>query len=142
MKKNLKSQKGVTLTILLITIIVIAILLGITVSNIDTGADIRNYNYMCADIELLEAKIMTYYNDNGTIPTTGSVITSPNLNGQASSKDNSNYYQVDLNKIYNVTLNFGGGMSADDIYIVNEQSHRVYYLKGAELEDVTYHAKK
>ena len=141
MKKFLKNEKGITLFVLILTIIIMAILLGIVVKDIDIGEDIRNYNYMCADIELLEAKIMTYYNENGNLPTTGSVITSPNLGGQASTRDNANYYRIDLNKLYNVTLNYGGGKTTNDIYIVNEQSHEVYYLQGAYYEDTLYHTE-
>lgn len=142
MKKFLKNQKGITLIALLTTIIILAILLGIVATNIDIGADIRNYNYMRADIELLESKIMTYYNETNSLPTKGTVITNPNLNGQASSRDNTNYYQIDINKLYNVTLNYGGGSPTDkDIYIVNEQSHEVYYLQGAYYEDTLYHTE-
>ena len=76
MKKNiLKNERGITLIMLILTIIIMALLLGIVVSNIDIGGDIRNYNYMKADIELLETKIMTYYNKNGSLPTTGGAIT-------------------------------------------------------------------
>mgnify|MGYP007025061037 CR=1 FL=1 len=45
MKKFLKSQRGVTLIILVITIIIIAILTGAAIRKMDTGKDIRNYNY-------------------------------------------------------------------------------------------------
>lgn len=140
MRKILKNQKGVTLISLMLVIILMTVLLGIAVANIDIGQDIRNYNFMCADIELLEAKIMTYYNNNGTLPITGEVIVNPELHNQASSRDNENYYKIDVkNLLYNVTLNYGGGLTNDDIYIINEQSHEVYYLKGATYEGILYH---
>lgn len=148
MKKNiLKNQNGVTLIMLMITIIILALLAGVAIRNIDIGADIRNYNYMCADIELLESKIMTYYNEYGEIPIkedTGVISNAKSmLGGQASSRDNDTYYQVDVQKLNNITLNFGGGTLANkDIYIINEQSHRVYYLKGATYEETLYHTKK
>ena len=142
MIKILKNQKGITLISLIITIIIMAILAGAVVTNIDIGTDIRNYNYMCADIELLEAKIRTYYDEQGSLPTTGNVISNPNLNGQASTKDNANYYVIDIRALYNITLNYGAGTIANgDIYIVNEQSHEVYYLKGAYFENTLYHTK-
>ena len=143
MKKNiLKNERGITLIMLILTIIIMALLLGIVVSNIDIGGDIRNYNYMKADIELLETKIMTYYNKNGSLPTTGGAITEAKniLGNQASSRDNDNYYQIDISKLYNITLNYGGGTLANkDIYIVNEQSHNVYYLKGVIYQENIYY---
>ena len=124
MKKNLKNEKGITLITLMITIVIMAILVGFAVSNLDTGTDIRNYNYMCADIELLEAKIMTHYNENGSIPTTGNAIDITSITtlvDQVSSHDNDKYYQIDISKLYNITLNYGRGTESDDIYIINEQ---------------------
>ncbi len=141
-KINLKSQKGITLVILIITIVILAILASVTIVHFDSGTDIRNYNYMCADIELLENKILIYYNKNKTLPTKGNVISNASgmLQGQASSRDNNNYYEIDIQKLSNVTLNYGGGDIADkNIYIINEQSHEVYYLKGVVYEGNTYY---
>ena len=67
----------------------------------DTGKDIRNYNYMCADIELLKNKVLAYYNENGSAPITGTAFNAKSTIGsQASSRDNDNYYAIDLNKLY------------------------------------------
>ena len=144
-EKLLKNQKGITLVVLIITVVVLSILLGVTITNGDIGTDVRNYNYMRADIELLESKIMVYYNENGSLPTTGTQITNAGtiLGTQASSRDNANYYQIDISKLYNITLNYGGGtVENQDIYVVNEQSHEVYYLKGATFEGTLYHTEK
>ncbi len=143
MKKiNLKSQKGITLIILIITIVILAVLASVTVMNFDSGTDIRNYNYMCADIELLENKILIYYNKNKTLPVKGNAIggATEMLQGQASSRDNSTYYQIDLAELPNMTLNYGrGNISDKNIYIINEQSHEVYYLKGVVYEGNNYY---
>jgi len=143
MKKiNVANNKGITLIALIITIVVLMILSATVVINFDTGKDIKEYNYMCADIELLQNKILTYYtNNNKTLPVLGTAIENVNLSGQASSKDNDNYYLIDLSKLYNITLNYGGGtVDNRDIYVVNEQSLRVYYLKGVVFENSTYYA--
>ena len=144
MKKFLKSQRGVTLIILVITIIIIAILTGAAIRKMDTGKDIRNYNYMCADIELLKNKVLAYYNENGIATITRTSFNEKSTIGsQASARDNDNYYAIDLNKLYNITLNYGGGTASNgDIYIVNEQSLEVYYLNGVDFEGITYYGKK
>lgn len=148
MKKSiLKNERGITLIILMLVIIIMAILVAFAVKNIDIGVDIRDYNYMCADIELLESKIMTYYNNNNEIPideTLGAIADAKTmLDGQASSKDNDVYYKVDVKKLFNITLNYGGGtLENKDIYIINEATHEVYYLKGVQFENTTYHAAK
>lgn len=139
---KIKSQKGITLIILILTVVILGILASVTVMKFDSGMDIRNYNYMCADIELLENKILAYYNDNGTLPTMGGAIANAKsiLQGQASSKDNNNYYQIDMSKLSNITLNYGGGdLNDENIYIINEQSHEVYYLKGIIYDEQRYY---
>lgn len=141
-KINLRSQKGITLIILIMTLIIIAILASVTVTNFDSGTDIKKYNYMCADIELLESKIQVYYNNNETLPMKGNALNNVkvNLGGQASSRDGDVYYQIDVSKLNNVTLNYGGGnVENKNIYVINEQSHEVYYLKGIEFEGKIYY---
>ena len=143
MKKNiLKNNKGISLITLIVTIIVLAILVSLSIRNLDTGTDIKNYNYMCADIELLETKVMTYYNDKGTLPVKGDPISNvkSTLGGQASSRDNDIYYQIDVSQLYNITLNYGGGtVTNKNIYIINEQSHEIYYYRGTEYQGTTYY---
>jgi len=137
--KFLKCEKGISLIALMVTIVILAILTGVAVNHIDMGTDIRNYNYMCADIELLESKILAYYNEKGTIPK-GNLIENPELGGQASDRDTGgNYYKIDINKLSNITLNYGGGKTEKDIYIVNEKSLEVYYLEGAVYQGTKYY---
>ena len=145
MKRLLKNQKGITILSLMIVLVVMAILAAIAVKNVDTGIDIKNYNKMCADIELLSNKIQSYYREHNSIPITGSSISdvSSQIDYQGTDRDNSVYYLIDLGSLYNVTLNYGGGnLSNKDVYIINEQSHEIYYLKGVKLENQIYHRKK
>ena len=142
-KINLRSQKGITLLILIATVVILSILATVTIINFDTGIDIRNYNYMCADIELLENKILVYYdNNNQTLPTKGEVLNIKNdLGGQATKRDGDTYHQIDISKLNNITLNYGGGdINNKDIYVINDQSHEVYYLKGIIYDGDTYYA--
>lgn len=139
---NLKSQKGITLVVLIVTIVILAILASVTIMHFDSGTDIRNYNYMCADIELLKNKVLVYYNNNKTLPIIGDPIVNvkSTIQDQATSRDNDNYYQIDLSKLSNVTLNYGGGNVSDkNIYVINEQSHEIYYFKGTVYEGITYY---
>ena len=145
MKKNIiKNEKGVTLMVLMLTIVTLAILAGFAIRNMDTGIDIRNYNYMCADIELLESKIMVYYNEYNYIPIRGTAFNAKSmLNGQGSSRDNDNYYEIDISQLQNITLYYGGGTVNDkNVYIINEQSHEVYYLQGTVYENATYYKER
>ena len=142
----LKGEKGLSLIVLMITLILMAILIGVVIKRVDIGTDIRNYNLMCADIELLETKVSEYYAKNGALPGTGSALTISNaddLHGQASSRDIGIYRRIDISKLSNVSLNYGGGTTANkDIYIMDWGSREIYYLKGTELDGQIYHRKK
>ncbi len=141
MKKIIKNARGVTLISVISLLVIMAILSGIVITNIDIGSDIRDYNYMCADIELLESKIMTYYNKNGDIPVGDTVENVQAIIGeQKNARDDDVYYVIDKNKLSNLTLNYGyGNLSNKDIYIINEKSHKVYYLKGTIYEGEIYY---
>ena len=139
------NEKGVTLLAVMLVIVIMTILATITIKNIDTGKDIKEYNNMCADIELLESKILVYYNDNKTLPVKGALITDAQsrLGNQQDERDNMEYYQIDIDKLSNVTLNYGGGSVEDnDIYIINVQSHEIYYFRGVLLKGTVYHKKR
>ena len=52
---------------------------------------------------------------------------------------NENFYIIDIESLENLTLNYGKGYEKEktdklsqetDIYVVNEKSHNIYYIKG------------
>ena len=113
-KINLRSQKGITLLILIATVVILSI----------------------------ENKILVYYDNNKTLPTKGDVLSIKSyLGGQATNRDGDTYHQIDMSKLNNITLNYGGGdINNKDIYVINDQSHEVYYLKGIIYDGDTYYA--
>ena len=129
--KNLKSNKGISLVALISTIIVILILTTVTVTSVYTGSDYKRYKLMCADIELLEDKILYFYRQYGELPIGNEITDLPD------EIDNSHiFYEVNTNKLSNITLNFG---DAEDVYIVDSETFEVYYLSGIEYQDVIYY---
>ena len=51
------------------------------------------------------------------------------------------YYVIDLTNIKNISLNFGWDTNDLDKYIINNKTHKVYYLKGIQLDEKIYYAK-
>lgn len=87
-------------------------------------------------------------------------LTNTNQEPATNANDNDIYYIIDLEALGNITLNYGKGFKKgknvltetkdndaqlivetieDDIYIINEQSHTIYYVKGVEIDGITYH---
>ena len=159
-------NKGITLVALMVTVIVLLI---ITTAGISTSLDrfeINNYRKMKNDLELLEDKVSDYYLKYEGLPvlrTSDSNIevfnykeyieglTNANQEPDTNDNDNDIYYIIDLEALGNITLNYGKDFEKyksnntvdqnvdTDIYVVNEESHTIYYVKGIEMDNVTYH---
>lgn len=122
--KKISQNKGVTLVALIMTIVLLLILSGVAISNLNKSSNVAPYNNMIADIELLTDKIVIYYNKYGKVPI---------IENSSQIIDDIEYYKIDLNKLENITLNYGTEKdgNAKDIYLVNNNLE-VYYLEGIE----------
>ena len=136
----MKSQKGVTLMVLVTTVVILAIITGsISYSSINSF-HMRAYYNMCSDIELLDEKIALYYMENKKLPiletdtkkveeliqnyAEGNVNYNPNNSG--------NLLQIDLSKLENLTL-------TNTKYYIDETSHTIYSSRGIKIEEEIYH---
>ncbi len=134
MKKFLKNSKGITITVLVVTVVILLILTSTIIMKAGNYKNVNKLNNLYADIKLLEDKVLEYHNDYGILPTKEEKIT-PNL-----SMEEGEYYEIDLSKLENLTLNYGNRDAGDkDIYIVNKKTLDVYYYKGIEYEESLYY---
>lgn len=125
----LNSQKGITIISLIVTVIVLLILATIIVTDTDTGAEYKKYKLMCADVELLEDKILIYYNEYGKLPVTGNVIDVSEI-----IESEHEFKQIDVSKLKNITLNYEANS-----FIIDTTSFEVYYKDGINYENKTYY---
>lgn len=135
---NIKSQKGITMVSLVIAIVILLILSGTAIYNLNLSNGAGRYNNMIADIKLLNDKALVYYNKYGEIPKTNR--SSININGEE-------YYELDISKLEEITLNYGkeygqeGPLTtSSDVYVINSNLN-IYYLKGVEKSGEIYHEK-
>ncbi len=134
---KIRGNKGITMIALIITIVVLLIISSVIIVEMNTGDKFKDYQYMKADIEVIENSILVYYHNYAELPIDKeNSLSSVDLHGQASAKDDADkYYEIILNKLGNMTLNYGKKDDSTDMYIINEKSHEVYYLKGIEDEE-------
>lgn len=137
-KKNLKYEKGITLIVLIMTVIVLLILTGTVISEIGSSNQVATRNKMYADINLLKDKVLIYYNKYEELPKTDLVNRTKRINGV-------DYFEIDLSELDNITLNFGKEYGKTepltdtaDVYVVNNNLE-IYYLKGVNVSGTTYH---
>lgn len=136
----MKNEKGVTLFILVLTIVVIAIITGTISYSSISRIKMRAYYNMCADIELLDEKIALYYLQNKVLPVSEEVKQIKELIPEYSAS-NVNYnpnnkgtlYKIDFSKLDNLSLNYTD-------YYIDEQSHTIYTSHGIDVtENDTYY---
>ena len=126
-----------------IAVIVLAIIGNILIYTAKDNIDISRINKLKNDIELLETKISTFYIDNDKIPVLCKIESTQDI--PLAENDLGDFYVIDLERLDSLTLNYGKGYYkikenysnltlVDDIYIINEVSHNVYYRKGINVE--------
>lgn len=118
-------------------LIVILIFLGLIIS-IKNGIEMSKVNSMCEDIDILEDKIALYYLNYGYIPIKDKV----NFENWVNPNDSDEYYKIDLDKLDNIYLNYGQESKVEnDFYIINNESHTIYYFKGIEYKNKNHYTK-
>lgn len=145
---NIKNEKGITLTSLVLTIVLMLIIGGMMGYYSTSGLKMQKINNMYSDIEQIQTEVDSYYLKNNELPKLSVNVI---FNNSINPNDSSEYYVIDLSKLGNLRLNYGKefeNIRADsqledytDVYIINKQSQTIYYLKGIEFEDKIYYTK-
>ena len=147
MKLNVKQEKGITMTALVITVITLLILTNVMIYNTKSSIDISKLTNLYNDIELLRDKVSTYYGEYGKIPAEIKYTNTSELSNVLSIKnDIGDFYVIDLEAMQGITLNYGKDYekvkndisNADnytDLYIINENSHNIFYVEGIEIKE-------
>ena len=153
MNNKLKNSKGVTLVTLIVTIIVLLIVSNVTIYSVKNNLGIEKLKNMQNDIENLSDKISAYYNQYGTLPIIDGEYTNINEIETAElidkNVDKGNFYIIDLSALENLTLTYGKDFknikntsdknTLKDIYIINETSHNIFYVKGIKSDGKMYY---
>ncbi len=169
MIKLVKDERGITLITLVIMVLLMAIITGMMGTQSKTSLQLSNLTKLQNDIEALNDRIAVYYVQNGDIPkldpeNTAFQVQKSKLEEVMKLKfkevmnnssdfevrmedlnntdDGEIYYTINLSKLDNLSLNYGAGYkssSSGDRYIINEKTHRIYYLRGALYNGIVYH---
>ena len=157
MKKFLNQEKGVSLITLAIAVMVILVITNMILYNVKDNLGIQKLESMQADIENLRDKVSSYYNQYGSIPAKTEYTNIGNLQTAgiiSTAVDTGKFYVIDLQTLENVTLTYGqdyekiqtGSVTTQeeinelqDLYIINEASHNVFYVRGITVDGETFY---
>lgn len=145
----IKKSEGVTLISLVLAVIVILILSNIVVFNLGNGLSSAKLKRLQEDIENLRGRVSNYYAQYGAIPTGAEYTNIDNLEEEgiiSKASDTGKFYVLELSKLENLILNYGEDykkitedMTTEqvneytDLYIINETSHNIFYVKGIRI---------
>ena len=140
----MKNNKGVTLITLAITIAVLMILTFNITVNIGAYTEQKTKANFETDMQRLREEINQYYARVKDIPVINKYTNTSMLEGIKNINDNDEYYVIDMKQL-DVSLNYGSDYNIInkkdeaeeitdllDVYIINKQSHTIYYPKGVE----------
>ena len=140
MKKKIKQEKGVTLTILVITVITLMIITGTLIYNVEDSTRIKKLTNLYNDIDLLRTKVTDYYEEYGEIPAKIKYTNTSGLSNVLSkNNDTGDFYVIDLEAMKGITLNYGN----DYEKIINEQNQKIHTEKDNQpifMDQHTVHA--
>ena len=132
-----KNNRGVTLVSLALTIIILLVLSTIIIRNTYIGQDYKNYKLMCADVELIHNKVLIYYKKFSQLPIIDLTENEEEAIEEALEGSNADdFAKVDISKLNGITLNFG---AENDVFVLNKNTLKVYYLNGVEYEGEFYY---
>lgn len=160
--QKIKSEKGITLLILVITVIVLALISVPIIINTTDIKELQEYTYFKGDIDKLREAIEVTYTDMEDLSTIGPKYTgnisflgaSQNGSLVVNPNDGLNYYVINLKNLnryrdVQIDLKYGQGnkeetyenneYAGDDVYIINEDTKTIYYVKGVQYKGETYY---
>ncbi len=140
----MNEEKGITLIVLILTILVLVIVTSLLALNSFNSIEMSTIAKLNTDIRILEDRVAAYYAKNNTLPTRGELVQKSyvkELVNDLNTNDGDRYYAIDLSKLDNPTLYYGNNYedSSDDKYIINEETHQIYYLNGIMYDGKIYH---
>lgn len=150
---KIKNSRGISLVSLVITTMVLVILSNVVIYNVGDSIKIESLKKMQSDIENLRDKISTYYLQNGKIPASLKYTNIENIKETgviSSAVDTGEFFVIDLSVIENLTLNYGEDFELvkgnpeivnnyTDLYIINEESHNIFYVAGITIDNETFY---
>lgn len=156
--KKIKKENGITLIILVLTVVLLIIFTGVTIYNTNGSFQIQKMTRLVNDVEELKGKVLDYYNEYGEIPAKVEYTNLTNLinaNILSDENDTGKFYVLDLGAMQGISLTYGkdyekikdatyGKSGAEatnianeypDVYVINADSHNIFLIKGVSVKD-------
>lgn len=159
--KTYSKKSGITLFVLMVTIVIVAILVTISIMGIKNNVDNTVVTSFGNELKQIEDAVDTYYITNGELPSKNNIaaVNQDTLVGRVDRKGqdkfkmelraNGDYqedgtkgefYELDLTKINvnNSSRGYGDKGDKQDLYMIAFPSMNIYYVKGVNAKNTTF----
>jgi type II secretory pathway pseudopilin PulG len=133
----MKKKYGITMSVLVVAIAVMMILITSAAVIGSNSIKTANYDDYMANLTRTSDSINAYYLKNNKLPVTGEIVSAASLGSDfyaaiAENGDQGNkLFVVDYSLLEDSTIKIGKGTIANkDKFLVADNSHNVYYIKG------------
>ena len=148
----MRNNRGITLITLVFTLIILIILSFTMLINLEQYAGKKRKANFEEDMQTLKEEISQYYARNKELPIINKYTNISMLDYSTNKNDNDEYYVIDIKKLDMRELKYGKDYAKVtakneneeitdllDIYIINKQSHTIYYPQGMKYEGITHY---
>ena len=141
MNKKIVNEKGITLSVLVLTVVVMALLITTIGISVSSYGDVKTLKTFYNDLQIVREKTDVYYEKIKELPVseeiTFDMVTL--LGDSRNENDGEIYYKLDLSLLDDMNLTYGINNTSNNYYIVNEESHNIYYYPGITVSGETYY---
>lgn len=134
-------MKKYGIILILITVIMVLLIVVNIKHSSNDGVNLLMLNNMYTDIEKIDNEIAMYYLNYGYLPVNKERV-AEFKDKSINPNDSEEYYEIDLSVLEELDITYGKKeFGEDDVYIINYQSHTVYYVKGVTYGENTYYTR-
>ncbi len=137
MKKERNNKQGITMLVLMIAIAVMAIIISTAVVVGNSAIKTANYDEYISTLNKVSNDVNAYYLKNEMLPITGDIVSAESLGSdffnsyKANNDVGNDLYVIDVSLLEDSTIDNGmGNVKNKDVYLVAENTHNIYYVKG------------
>lgn len=142
----MNNKKGVSLVIVVTAVAIMLILVSVASVVGSNGIKSANFDEYISVINRVSDEVNMYYIENGKLPVKMEVLTYSSLPNEfkntLNEKGDVNHklYVVDTSLLEDKTIEKGKGDTENqDVFLVAEETHNVYYLKGFKYKSKMYY---
>ena len=134
MKLNIKSNKGMSLSTIVISIILMIIILSSIVLSVNKTSEAKEAMQLNNDIEELTRRVKLYYMQNGTLPIDERyseyiVFEESDLEEEFYLLNISAFDNLNLKNKEDITIHDDGSINVRKGYLINKETHLIYYME-------------